>query len=126
VPELANTRMLQWTDILGDSELYTVANASENEHSTIINLRGRRLTDESSLRRSSILAAEELMDGSLRQDQRDNRATLVQDSTSDIMADDLQESIPRAESQPPCITNLSNSGVGLLMDYQEPEIRMTE
>jgi len=84
VPELADTRMLQWTGILGDSELHIVANASENERSATINLRGHRLTDESSLRRSSILAAEELTDGVHRQDQQDSHATLVQDPPEDL------------------------------------------
>jgi len=72
MPELADTRMLQWIGILGDNELHTVANASENEGSTTINLRERRPTDESSLQRSSILAAEELTDGVRRQDQHDS------------------------------------------------------
>jgi len=115
----STTRMLQWTSILGDNEVHTVANATENERSTIINLRGRIPTDESSLRRSSILAAQELTDRVLRRDQLDNHTTLVQNPSSD-MEGGLQEKIPRAESQPPCITNLSHSGVGhilLLMDY---------
>jgi len=61
VAELA--RMLQWTGILGDTELHTIANTSENEHSATVNLRERRPMDESSLGQSSLLAAEEQMDG---------------------------------------------------------------
>jgi len=60
--------MLRWTDILEDRELHAVAeNVSENERSAAVNLKERGPTDESSLERSSLLAAKKQTDGVHRQ-----------------------------------------------------------